>query len=344
MTLAVLEVIRQCLFSRKLNTENMELKYEIEADWILLTTCNFRCSYCFFSPSDLGAKMVVQGTNEQWAEGFNATGKTWLLHITGGEPTIYPDFVGLCEQLSRNHYLSINSNISHQCIDSFAERIDPKRVHFINASVHYDVRQKKAGIDAFIERVQKLRRHDFTVLVSAVMTPKMVVEFPEISKYFESHGVALIPKVLRGTYLGKKYPSEYSKDEESLILEYLAESARKYAPIVGKMGESATIDMLSDGPYLKSKNDDYRGKLCGSGYNFVKIEIDGTVVQCGAGRSLGNILLNNVTFQRAPQACETSYCPYFCKKYTSPQFTRMCKREGNPFITSLFARMRKILF
>jgi len=31
------------------------LAYDVEAGWLLLYTCNFRCPYCFFPPAMLGA-------------------------------------------------------------------------------------------------------------------------------------------------------------------------------------------------------------------------------------------------------------------------------------------------
>jgi Radical SAM superfamily len=130
----------------------MDLKYDVEADWILLNTCNYRCAYCFLSAADLGTKIRISGTPEQWVEGFSHAGKTWLLHITGGEPFIYPGFVDLCEQLARDHYLSINSNLSHRSVDDFAERIDPRRVHYINAALHPDERGKRREVDDFISR------------------------------------------------------------------------------------------------------------------------------------------------------------------------------------------------
>jgi MoaA/NifB/PqqE/SkfB family radical SAM enzyme len=297
----------------------MHLSYEMEADWILLTTCNFRCDYCFIAPKKLGARMARFGTPAQWADGFNATGKTWLLHLTGGEPTIYPDFVNLCGELARNHYLSLNSNLSHRCIADFAEKIDPERVHFINAAVHYDERQKKASLNVFIERVQKLQANRFNVLVSVVMSPVMVSLFPEVSQHFESRGLFLVPKVMRGLYQGKRYPAAYTAGQKSLMLKYLARARQIYAPVSDRMGEPPTIDMFSDGRFFSSACD-YRGKLCGSGHNFVKIEPDGTVVRCGSRKRLGNILQKNVSFLRAPKICDTAYCPYFCEKYTSPQF------------------------
>ena len=75
------------------------MRYDIEADWHLLNTCNYRCSYCFFPPDVLGSKLRLFATPQQWRNGFDTAGVTWLVHITGGEPSIYPDFVDLCEEL-----------------------------------------------------------------------------------------------------------------------------------------------------------------------------------------------------------------------------------------------------
>jgi hypothetical protein len=147
---------------------------------------------------------------------------------------------------------------------------------------------------------------------------------------------------MRETYQGNRYPAAYSADQKSLILEYLAEARQKYAPVIDRMGEPATIDMFADARFL-SNTGNYRGRLCGSGYNFVRIEPDGRVVRCGSGKRLGNILLKNASFLRAPKACGTSYCPYFCEKYTSPHFVRMQKGADRPFISSLSSLINWVL-
>ena len=297
----------------------MSLTYDIEADWELLTTCNFRCPYCFVPLSALAAKLTTHGTNAQWVEGFAATRKRWLLHISGGEPSIYPGFVDLCEKLTQLHYLSINSNLTHRSIETFAERINPERVQFINASLHYYERSNGHSLDDFINRIHKLRMRRFCVFISSVMTPLLLREFPQISKDFEYHGLFLIPKVMRGWFQGKIYPGAYSEDEKFLIREYLAKAQQDYVSITAEMKEPPTINMLTDDRLLDGPRI-YRGKLCGSGFNFVRIEPNGAVIRCGSGVELGNILLKTVAFLDYPKPCDTVYCPYFCEKYTSPRF------------------------
>jgi molybdenum cofactor biosynthesis enzyme MoaA len=77
------------------------VNYDIEADWHLLYTCNFRCSYCFLPPSVLGQRLSVFAEPEEWARVFDGSGMTWLLHVTGGEPSVYPGFAALSEALTR---------------------------------------------------------------------------------------------------------------------------------------------------------------------------------------------------------------------------------------------------
>src|SRR6476619_7665059 len=101
------------------------MHYDVEADFVLLTTCNFRCNYCFIPVADLSIKLRVHATNEAWQEAFDATGKRWLIHLTGGEPFVYPNFVDLCARLSQRHFISINSNLAHASVERFASEIDP---------------------------------------------------------------------------------------------------------------------------------------------------------------------------------------------------------------------------
>jgi hypothetical protein len=262
--------------------------------------------------------------------------------MTGGEPSIYPGFADLCEGLTRNHYLSLNSNLAHRSIDVFADRVDPKRVHFIHAAVHYEERQRREALDLFIGRVHRLRTRQFHVFASLVMTPEMVRAFPEISAYFESNDLSLVPKAMRGKYQGRKYPAAYSSGERALIREYLSEARRKYAKVTAGMSESPTVDVLADARFL-NKLRNYRGKLCGSGYNFVKIEADGAVMRCGSGMRLGNILQKNVSFLGAPTLCDSFYCPYYCEKYTSRRFARTRNSERVSLIDSLSHLTRRFL-
>jgi MoaA/NifB/PqqE/SkfB family radical SAM enzyme len=291
------------------------MKYDVEADWFLLNTCNFRCSYCFDPADLLSSKINIYGSPKQWKEGFDATGKTWLLHITGGEPSLYSGFVELCHQLTQNHYLSINSNLTHHCVKDFAQRINPERIHFINASIHFEERIKRGLLNGFIQRLQELRNAKFNILLSSVMTPYVVSNFSEIITLFEAHGLFPIPKVLRGIYEGRHYPESYSVEQKQIISDYLTTARHKYETVLNNMGELPSIDMFSDSRFFDGIRD-YHGRLCGAGYRFVALTPNGTVCRCGGDEVFGNILFKDVKLLNAPKFCDTEFCPYFCEKYS----------------------------
>jgi MoaA/NifB/PqqE/SkfB family radical SAM enzyme len=295
------------------------LAYDVEADWLLLFTCNFRCAYCFFPPAMLGEKLVVHGSPSDWEDAFAATGRRWLLHVTGGEPFVYPGFVELCERLTRRHVLSINTNLSHRAVDDFAARVDPRRVHYVHAAVHPDERRRRGGLEAFVARVHALRDRGFTVLVSVVMTPDAIAEFPAVDRTLRRDRIVALPKAARGTWDGRWYPDAYTATERTAIAGWIDAARPAYAREWTAMGEAPTIAMLSDDRLLDTLPD-YRGRLCGSGHTFVRIDPDGTVLRCGSGEQLGNVLARSVQLHDGPTACDTSYCPYFCEKYTRPPF------------------------
>ncbi len=318
------------------------MKYDIEADWQLLNTCNFRCAYCFISPEKLGSRITIYGSHSDWQAAFDATGKTWLFHITGGEPFVYPGFVSLCEHLTHNHYLSINTNLSRRTAVEFSERIDPQRVHYINAAVHPEERQTRQSLDSFLELVDLLRKRNFVVLPSVVMTPRMIPSFPALARRFVAWGVYPIPKALRSTHEGKLYPDAYDPAQKAAIRQYLSNAQEWFAADIERMKERPTIDIFSDSRFL-DRLIDYRGKLCGSGHTFVRIRPDGTVVRCGSGQSLGNVLKRDVQFLTRPQPCDTSYCPYFCEKYTSPPFVPSNADHACPPSSGVVARIQRLL-
>jgi len=143
---------------------------------------------------------------------------------------------------------------------------------------------------------------------------------------------------MRDRFQGKIYPGAYSEEQKLLIREYLAKARENYASVIAEMGETPTINMFADDRLLDPPKI-YHGKLCGSGHSFVSIVPDGAVVRCGSGVQLGNILLKNVTFLKAPKSCDSFYCPYFCEKYTSPPWVpaQETKRDLDDFFLTLKA-------
>jgi MoaA/NifB/PqqE/SkfB family radical SAM enzyme len=290
------------------------MKYDSEADWHLLNTCNYRCSYCFFPGDILGDKLRTYADPERWGSAFDAGGWTWLLHLTGGEPSIYPDFATLCERLTKRHYISINSNLTGQSLPEFAERIDPSRVSFINAGFHPEERTRRSGRSVFLRNTELLRAKGFHVLVSVVATPLALEQFSETVELFKLLGLYPIPKLLRGMYEGHRYPEAYSELDKNRFRIFSGRARDAYKAIYPDRTEWPTVDILHDDDFLFGIPA-FTGLTCDAGYRFFSIAPNGDVNRCGPVERLGNILDGTFYPRSQPAPCNTSYCFYFCKKY-----------------------------
>lgn len=289
--------------------------YDIEADWILMSTCNFRCVYCFWDAKALGRKIAPLASVQKLATFFDETDLTWLLHLTGGEPFHYPQFVELCRLLTRRHFISINTNADSHHIGNFAETIDPKRVDFINCGVHIQQRQERKRTEAFISNVQTLRARGFDVFVSCVMYPPVFAEFSDAWEWYAEQGVVLIPKVFQGEYLGASYPESYTDAERAIFIEYSDRASEAYADQFARRAEPPTINPFLDKSHFLTGLGDFRGQYCDAGHRFVRIYENGDIWRCGAGDVLGNIVEGRFERRAQPSICREIECPYFCKKY-----------------------------
>jgi MoaA/NifB/PqqE/SkfB family radical SAM enzyme len=293
------------------------LKYDIEADWKVLNACNFRCSYCFISPALLRSKMRRFATAAEWKAALQATGRTWLLHLTGGEPSIYFDFAELCRSVTDDHYISLNSNLTHGAIVEFARSVDPGRVSFINAGLHLAERETRTGHDSFLRHADLLRAAGFALFTSIVATPAALRRFDEAVALLRPLGLFPVPKLLRETFEGRQYPASYTAGEKARFRALAAEARAFYRGAFAGRAERPSIDVFADDAFIDG-TPAYAGRSCEAGRRFVSIEPDGEVFRCSPKTGLGNLLAGTFAPLGGPAPCDTSYCFYFCQKYAAP--------------------------
>jgi MoaA/NifB/PqqE/SkfB family radical SAM enzyme len=292
------------------------MEHDIEGDWLLFTTCNYRCDYCFLSERALGRKVVVQATPAEWRAAFERTGKTWLLHMTGGEPTHYPDLVELCAALTQRHTISLNSNLTGPAILDFAARIDPQRVSFINAGLHPAERARRNGLDLFLRHGEALLKRGFPLMATVVATPEVLRRFDEVVASLSPIGLVPFPKMMQGKQEAGLYPDSYTEEERALFVRHSLAAERANPLLFGGGRERPSIDPTLGRRYL-ARSPDYRGRLCSAGKEFVMIRPDGEVHRCGRGTPMGNLLQGDVRFKKKAKACDRGHCFYFCEKFTA---------------------------
>ena len=111
-----------------------EMNIEHVCLYKLNSACNFNCRYCF-GHSRQENPDVGKFTPQEIARSFDNTGFNWWIGLSGGEPFLYPKFEELIRELTKNHFVHIDTNLSCD-INKFMNTIDPSRVVCLHCAFH----------------------------------------------------------------------------------------------------------------------------------------------------------------------------------------------------------------
>jgi len=291
------------------------MTYDIEADWSINLLCNYVCAYCDARASK-EHRLVGRISPDQYLDFFNSTGKTWMLHITGGEPFFYPGFVRLCQTLTSRHYISLNSNLSSNRVRDFAASIDVSRVQSVHCGVHVAERDRLKGWRNLHANLSSLLERGFPLFASLVMTPSAFSEYPRVAQPFTALGVPLIPKALKGRYQGRWYPQAYTPAERAQFRDFSQQAEQIALTCPGQpFRHHPTINPLLDRNFLDGFPD-FTGISCSAGRLLVSIGYDGNIFRCGGKTLLGNIFERRLDLLAADRPCDDSFCLYHCLRYS----------------------------
>lgn len=250
--------------------------------WNMTRKCNFACDYCYFPPDHTPVDEILDV--DELVGMLDATGHEWTVGLTGGEPLLYPDFVEICRKLTKGHRIALDSNLSVSSrVREFAEAVDPARVKDIYASLHIEERERKGGVDAFVENVRLLKDKGFVVKVNYVVHPRLVERFPEDRERFRGMGVEIVPRPFKGEFEGRRYPESYGESAREVFGEY-PEAGRK---------------MVFN----------FQGVPCDGGRSFVRMEPDGAVFRCSGDKSVIGRLGEGVRLNEEALPCAVAKCP-----------------------------------
>jgi MoaA/NifB/PqqE/SkfB family radical SAM enzyme len=298
-------------------TRNIQtVRYDILADYLINLNCNYACDYCPQARTGSHNKSLSGHTNiEAISDFFDNTNLKWLIHMSGGEPSLHPEFVSLCKLLTTNHYISINSNIVSNAIAVFANVINPERVAFVHASVHYAELKKKHAVSEFIRSIALLKNAGFHAYVTQVFFPPMIREFAEIISFFSNNDIIVHPKIFRGFYGGRLYPQEYSEDERRLFMKFSRQASKLDVTPYTHIDPDYDLESLSG--FLS-----FRGLPCLAGNRYVHIDYEGNIHRCyRANNAIGNIFDNKFTRLPPDEVCPFRACPcsYYGLEYAKGQ-------------------------
>lgn len=284
--------------------------YKVFFSWYINNECNYKCSFC--SPQDI--KTVMLGLDRWiaiWDGIYEKYGECHI-HISGGEPFLYPKFMELITSLSKKHTLEFSTNLSCD-VNPFIDNISPKRAR-LGGSFHPEF----ANFAEFLQKISLLKQMGFDVWVNYVAYPPHLKEMGGYKKSVETTlpGVLFAIQPFNGKYEGKDYPQNYTEEEKKLMNFNDNSEVNK-----------ETIDWRTDGAKSIVKD-----KLCRMGQMYARIYPDTEVYRCcGNGAlKLGSLIDNSFKLLDEPLPCECNNCPcwkcmlvgkedYWNKYWVSPE-------------------------
>ncbi len=192
---------------------------------MLFETCNFNCAYCNFTTSGSVADIadltpyrdqtyidrIIRFFNQHSTES-----EKWVLHLSGGEPTIMPNFGYFCEQaFSFGHKIALNTNLSfplHK--EAFQKICPPDKIEFIHASLH---QEGLDDLDKYLNRCRILRDAGYALFVRIVAHPNFIDLLPELDQKFKAIDVSLSVHPLQSP----NYPLAYTKEQIDKIIPFM---------------------------------------------------------------------------------------------------------------------------
>jgi len=267
-------------------------EHEFIMTWTLNKLCNYRCDYCFLTDEFLSNEHPETGkySHEYIADCFDRSAKNWLIILSGGEPFLYPDFVGLAETLTKNHHIVINSNLSMKSAFDFAERVNPEKVIFLNASMHMtELVKRKDGVGKYVEKFLYLQDKGFNIYLTYVAYPTLLNQIEKDVSFFKQQGIKKISvKYFHGMFDSKPYPLSYSMEEKEMI------SRNALNPV--------EADEYQEKPF-------FYGRQCAAGQKFFAMDMAGNLKRCTTlQKQYGNFFTGKFKFDKSLKPCPVPEC------------------------------------
>jgi MoaA/NifB/PqqE/SkfB family radical SAM enzyme len=252
---------------------------KITLGWDLCHQCNYRCPYCGVWKSETDILFSCREWTDIWRRLYLEYGSIHIF-LSGGEPSVYPDFFELVTNLSKQHTIEICTNLSWD-INKLIPEI-PAGILKVAPTFHPTF----AKFEEFFQKAVKIKEYLPNSQVYYVAHPGQIKDMPERSRRFKKEGINLIPLPLRGDGF------VLNSEEEKRIVEEVSPYK----------GDKISYQLQRISP---------KGKLCRAGHHYAVIRVNGNVDRCSqySDAGVGNILAPDFRFFEGPQPCDKEYCP-----------------------------------
>lgn len=280
--------------------------------WSVQDGCNLNCEYCISSTANSRPE-ITKINIPALTRTLNVKNKKFLITFTGGgEPFLVPNIIEACREITKNHYISFNTNLTADRVKAFCKEIKPQQVPFILASLHIEELEKRNLLEKYIHNFKLCQKKGFNIIAGEVAYPPFLDNVQKYRDFLRERGIHVEFSPFIGKYGGKMYPDSYvDKDYRTFDLPRNCASR------------------------LRQK-----GKLCNAGYNVAAVDRKGDIHPCyQLQESLGNIY-ESISFKMDLLRCQFDFCRCPPSVFGQDLYQKAIKRtRTRRWMSSLFHKV-----
>jgi MoaA/NifB/PqqE/SkfB family radical SAM enzyme len=293
-------------------------------NWCLGNTCNFSCSYC---PKDLHDHSipwpdvdVIKNFILRVKKAHPS--KQLYFEFTGGEVTLYKDFVKLCQFCTEQGVkvgLISNGSRTLRWWEENKQYFD-----HVCLSFHPEFADEKHFID-----VVKLLHNDVRTHVNIMMSPdKFVSCYATANKIKNISNISMALQPLIHDFGDTMYDYTASQKkildkQHELIVKHIEHNTafEYYRGAMAKIFPDGSRQVSSAQRFVSDKTNDWSGWKCYAGVEQLVVDKDGSIYAgwCGVSGKIGHIADENLVLPAEPILCNKTMC--HCN------FDIMCTKE-----------------
>lgn len=291
----------------------------IKLNWQLTHACNYKCSYCFNRGTKIeriNEDIIPNALNNAFVNISRLSGYKIKITLTGGEPTIHPDYLKILSWLNeniKNSKVITITNLSRD-VDFYREVVgtvkEKDRVLYV-ASYHFE----QAEMNSFVRNAWILCENNVKISISILALPEYMRQVKELfSKLSEVENENLVIKlklIRRGNLIDERYT-----ESDLLWINHILRKQNKKDIFIDIITDDTIERFYCNGNELIEREmNRFKGFLCYAGVKMAAIDPQGNIspAVCFRGKKLPyeqkNIFREGTDILSThPVICPFDYC------------------------------------
>jgi len=177
----------------------------------MLYSCNYTCAYCNIirgrvncNPEQTKHKIMELAVFKNIWDRIYDLYYSCAIRLTGGEPSIYPDFIRLVAFLTEKHVVNINTNLSFD-IYKFMEKVPHQNV-CLNVSFHPEF----ITIEDLMVKLRVLMKNGYGCSVCCASYPPFLKDLERYKEILAGDNIPFNMSPFMGTYESRNFPNDYN--------------------------------------------------------------------------------------------------------------------------------------